>query len=274
MIANPFDFSGKVAVVTGGSGVLCGAMSKALASCGAHVVVTGLSRMEKAEQVVEEIKQTGGSAISVQVDVLSKPSINRLLDTTLEHFGQVDFLINGAGGAKKAATTSHELAFFDLPEEAIRQTFDLNFMGTFLVCQVFGRIMVEQDYGKILNVSSMGSFRPLTRSVAYSAGKAAVTNFTQWLAVHMSQEYSQNIRVNAVVPGFFLTEQNRFLLTNKETGELTERGQRIIDHTPIGRMGSPEDLVGPVLWLLSDAAQFVHGAALIVDGGLSAYGGV
>jgi len=274
MIANPFDFSGKVAVVTGGSGVLCGAMGKALAECGAHVVVVGHSRMARAEQLVEEIQQAGGSALAVQADVLSKTDVAALVDGTLDAFGRIDFLINGAGGAKREATTSDTLTFFDLPEEAVRQTFDLNFMGTFLVCQAVGRVMAEQGNGRILNVSSMGAFRPLTRSVAYSAGKAAVTNFTQWLAVHMSQGYATEIRVNAVVPGFFLTEQNRFLLTDRETGNLTERGQRIIDHTPMGRMGRPEDLVGPVLWLLSDAAAFVHGATIAVDGGLSAYGGV
>lgn len=274
MIANPFDFSGKVAVVTGGSGVLGGAMSKALAECGAHVVVVGHSRMARAEQLVEEIQQAGGSALAVQADVLSKTEVAALVSETLDAFGRIDFLINGAGGAKREATTSDTLTFFDLPEEAVRQTFDLNFMGTFLVCQAVGRVMAEQGNGRILNVSSMGAFRPLTRSVAYSAGKAAVTNFTQWLAVHMSQGYATEIRVNAVVPGFFLTEQNRFLLTDRETGNLTDRGQRIIDHTPMGRMGRPEDLTGPVLWLLSDAAAFVHGATIVVDGGLSAYGGV
>ncbi len=274
MLNNPFHFSEKVAVVTGGSGILCGTISKALAACGAHTVLVGYSRPERAEQLVAEIVQSGGSAVAAQADVLSKVSLKQLLERTLAEFGKVDILINGAGGAKKAATTSSELSFFDLPEEAVRQTFDLNFMGTFLACQVFGRAMVAQGQGNILNISSMGAFRPLTRSVAYSAGKAAVTNFTQWLAVHISQEYSSNIRVNAVVPGFFLTEQNRFLLTNPETGKLTERGQRIIAHTPMARMGRPEDLVGPVLWLLSEAAQFVHGTTVIVDGGLSAFGGV
>lgn len=274
MLKNPFDFSGKVAVVTGGSGILCGVIGKALADYGAHVVFVGHSRLERAEQLAADIVKSGGSAMAMRADVLSKASLEQLCERTLEEFGKVDMLINGAGGAKKAATTSSELSFFDLPEEAVRQTFDLNFMGTFLTCQVFGRTMVAQGQGTILNVSSMGAFRPLTRSVAYSAGKAAVTNFTQWLAVHFSQEYSPNIRVNAVVPGFFLTEQNRFLLTDPDTGELTERGQRIITHTPMARLGHPHDLVGPVLWLLSGAAQFVHGTTVIVDGGLSAFGGV
>ena len=273
MNENPLDFTGRVAVVTGGSGVLCGAISRALGEHGAHVVVVGNTQMGKAEGVARQIRQAGGSSIAAQADVLSRAQVADLLETVLEHFGKVDFLINGAGGAVKEATTSEKLSFFDLPEEAVRRTFDLNFIGTFLVCQEFGRKMVEQNYGCIVNISSRGAFKPLTRSVAYSAGKAAVTNFTKWLAVHISQEYSQNIRVNALVPGFFLTEQNRFLLM-QENGELTERGGRIIDHTPMNRMGSPNDLVGPALWLLSDSAGFVHGTVITVDGGLSAYGGV
>jgi len=273
-IESPFNFRGKVAVVTGGSGVLCGAIAKALGECGASVVVVGHSRVDKAQQVAGQIRAAGGEAMAAQADVLSKSSLIALAERTLDAYGRVDILINGAGGAKKEATTSEDLPFFDLPEDAVRWVFDLNFLGTFFACQVFGRIMVEQDSGCILNFSSMGAMRPLTRSVAYSAGKAAVTNFTQWLAVHMSQEYSPNIRVNALMPGFFLTEQNRFLLIDAETGDLTERGKRIIAHTPMGRFGRPEDLIGPALWLLSDAARFVHGTAVVVDGGLSAYGGV
>jgi len=188
--------------------------------------------------------------------------------------GEIDILINGAGGAKKEATTSEQLSFFDLPEDAVRCFFDLNFMGSFLACQVFGRYMVEQGSGYILNIASMAADRPLTRSVAYSAAKAATVNFTQWLAVHMSQEYSPDIRVNALMPGFFLTEQNKFLLLDEQSGELTERGQRIITHTPMGRFGQPEDLVGPALMLLSDVAAFMHGAIVAVDGGFSAFSGV
>ncbi len=267
-------FGGQVAVITGGSGVLCGPIAKALGKAGARVVVVGHSRMDKAQRVADEIRGVGGEAVAWQGDVLSKVSLGALAERTREAYGRIDILINGAGGAVKGATTSNELSFFDLPEDAIRWVLDLNFLGTFFACQVFGRIMVEQDSGVILNFSSMGALHPLTRSVAYSAGKAAVTNFTQWLAVHLSQEYSPNIRVNALMPGFFLTEQNRFLLTDERSGELTERGGRIIAHTPMGRFGQPEDLVGPALWLLSDASRFVHGTAVIVDGGLSAYGGV
>jgi len=192
----------------------------------------------------------------------------------LGQFGRVDILINGAGGNRKRATTSPDLAFFDLPADAIQWVFSLNFIGTLLPSQVFGRLMAEQEHGVILNVSSMNAFRPLTRIPAYSAAKAAVSNFTQWLAVHMAQEYSPRIRVNAIAPGFFLTEQNRFLLTDEQTGELTLRGKTIIAHTPMGHFGDPEDLIGTVLWLLSPGAKFVTGIVVPVDGGFSAFSGV
>jgi NAD(P)-dependent dehydrogenase (short-subunit alcohol dehydrogenase family) len=270
---NAFDFTGKVAVITGGSGVLCSALARALGQQRAAVVVVGHTRIERAQAVADGITALGGQAIALPANVLDKKSLQALAEQTVDRFGRVDILINGAGGAKKEATTSEQLSFFDLPEEAVRWVFDLNFMGTFLPCQVFSRVMVEQDGGCILNISSMGAERPLTRSVAYSAAKAAVVNFTQWLAVHISQEYSPHIRVNALMPGFFLTEQNRFLLLD-EQGELTERGQRIIAHTPMGRFGRPEDLVGPALLLLSDVAPFVHGTTMVVDGGLASYGGV
>ncbi len=183
-------------------------------------------------------------------------------------------MINGAGGNKPDATTGEDLSFFDLPADAFRWVFDLNLLGTILPSQIIGRQMAEQKKGVILNVSSMNSFRPLTRIPAYSAAKAGVSNFTQWLAVHMAQEYSPGIRVNAIAPGFFLTDQNRFLLTDTETGNLTSRGQKIIDHTPMGRFGNPEDLDGTVLWLMSPASEFVTGIVVPVDGGFSAYSGV
>ena len=191
-----------------------------------------------------------------------------------EKFGHIDILINGAGGNKPAATTNPEQSFFDLPADALRWVFDLNLMGTILPCQVFGKIMAEQKSGVILNISSMNAFRPLTRIAAYSAAKAGVSNFTQWLAVHMAQEYSPEIRVNAIAPGFFLTDQNRFLLIGKDTGELTPRGKSIITHTPMGRFGNPDDLLGTVLWLLSPASAFVTGIVVPVDGGFSAFSGV
>jgi NAD(P)-dependent dehydrogenase (short-subunit alcohol dehydrogenase family) len=183
-------------------------------------------------------------------------------------------VINAAGGNNPQATTSPDLSFFDLPEDALRFVFDLNIAGTIIPSQVFGRSMAERGEGTILNISSMNAFRPLTRIPAYSAAKAGVSNFTQWLAVHMAQEYSPHIRVNAVAPGFFLTEQNRFLLTDPETGELTDRGRTIIEHTPMGRFGEPEELLGTVLWLLSPASGYVTGIVVPVDGGFSAFSGV
>ena len=269
-----FNFTGKTAVVIGGSGVLCGALAQALGRQGASVVVVGHRHIEQAQQVAETINGQGGLAMAVTADVLDRRSLEDLAGRTVETFGGVDVLVNGAGGAKPEATTSEDLSFFDLPEEAVRWVFDLNFMGTFLACQVFGRAMVGQDSGAVLNLASAGADRPLTRSVAYSAAKAAVVNFTKWLAVHVSQEYSPHIRVNALMPGFFLTEQNRFLLLDERSGELTERGRRIIAHTPMGRFGQPDDLIGPALLLLSEAAGFMHGTTLTVDGGISVYGGV
>jgi len=268
-----FGLSGKVAVVTGGGGVLCGAMSRGLGRVGVKVAVLDLFE-EAAQRVADDIVAAGGEAIAVRCDVLDKASLEAARDAVLARFGQVDILINGAGGNKKQATTSPGLSFFDLPADAVQWVFNLNFIGTLLPCQVFGRMMADQGEGIILNVSSMNAFRPLTRIPAYSAAKAAVSNFTQWLAVHLSQEYSPNIRVNAIAPGFFLTEQNRFLLTDEGTGELTPRGRTIINHTPMARFGDPEDLIGTVLWLLSPGAAFVHGVVVPVDGGFSAFSGV
>jgi len=269
----PFDFTSKVAVITGGGGVLCSVLARALAQCGANVVLLDIN-LPAAEKVADEIRTQGGQAIAIQADVLDKESLLAAAQQVTEALGHIDILINGAGGNKKEATTSDELSFFDLPADAIRWVFDLNFMGTLLPSQIFGRHMVKQGSGCIINISSMAAFRPLTRTVAYSPAKAAVSNFTQWLAVHISQNYSDRIRVNAIAPGFFLTEQNRFLLVDEHTGELTERGQAIIDHTPIGRFGDPEDLIGAVLWLLSDGASFMHGAVIPIDGGFSAFSGV
>jgi len=268
-----FNLSGKVAVITGGGGVLCGAMSQALGRVGVKVAVLDLIP-EAAQQVVEGIVAAGGEAMAVKCDVLDKTSVDAACHAVLERFGRVDILINGAGGNKKQATTGPDLSFFDLPSDAIQWVFNLNFIGVLLPSQVFGRVLAEQGEGVILNISSMNAFRPLTKIPAYSAAKAAVSNFTQWLAVHMSQEYSDKIRVNAIAPGFFLTEQNRFLLTDEATGELTPRGKAIIDHTPMGRFGAPEDLLGTVLWLLSPGAAFVHGVVVPVDGGFSAFSGV
>ena len=268
-----FGLPGQVAAVTGGGGVLCGTMSRALGRIGAKVAVLDLFE-EAAQRVADDIVNEGGEAIAVQCDVLDRTSLEEAFDAVLARFGRLDILINGAGGNKKQATTSPDLPFFDLPADAVRWVFELNLLGTLLPSQVFGKLMAEQGEGCILNISSMSAFRPLTRIPAYSAAKAAVSNFTQWLAVHLAQEYSPNIRVNALAPGFFLTAQNRFLLTDEATGELTPRGRTIIDHTPLGRFGDPEDLLGTLLWLLSPASAFVTGIVVPVDGGFSAFSGV
>ena len=268
-----FGLSGKVAAVTGGGGVLCGTMSRALGKLGVKVAVLDLFE-DAAKGVASEIVAQGGEAIAVKCDVLDKVGVEAACDAVVEQWGRVDILINGAGGNKKQATTSADLSFFDLPSDAVQWVFNLNFLGTLLPSQVFGKVMAEQGDGCILNVSSMSALAPLTRIPAYSAAKAAVSNFTQWLAVHIAQEYTPDVRVNALAPGFFLTEQNRFLLTEEATGELTPRGRTIIDHTPMGRFGDPDDLIGVTLWLLSPAASFVTGIVVPIDGGFSAFSGV
>jgi NAD(P)-dependent dehydrogenase (short-subunit alcohol dehydrogenase family) len=268
-----FDITGKVIVITGAGGVLCGEMAGALAKAGAKVAVLDLAEVA-ASKVAEKIKSDGGAAIAVKCDVLEKDTLEAAKEKVIAEFGRVDILINGAGGNKKEATTSPDLSFFDLPANAIRFVFDLNFIGTLLPTQVFGKEMAKNEAGVILNISSMSAFRPLTKVAAYSAAKAAVSNFTQWLAVHMCRNYSRDIRVNAIAPGFFLTEQNRFLLTDEKTGEPTERGKTIIRHIPMGRYGDPDELAGTVLWLLSDAAKYVTGIVVPIDGGFSAFSGV
>jgi len=272
-LVRSFGLSGKVAVVTGGGGVLAGVMSRALGRVGVKVAVLDLI-LKAAQKVVDEVVAAGGEAIAVKCDVLNRASMEAACRKVLERFGWVDILINGAGGNKKEATTGSDVSFFDLPLDAVQSVFNLNFIGTLLPSQVFGRILANRGEGVILNISSMNAFRPLTKIPAYSAAKAAVSNFTQWLAVHMSQEYSNKIRVNAIAPGFFLTEQNRFLLTDETNGELSPRGKTIIDHTPMGRFGDPEDLIGTMFWLLSPGAAFVHGVVVPVDGGFSAFSGV
>ncbi len=272
-ISSLFDLTGKVITVTGGGGVLCSTLSRALASAGARLAVIDLN-LAAAEAVAGDIRQQGGEALALQCDVLDKASVEAAAESIFAHFGRVDILINGAGGNKPQATTSQEQSFFDLPADAAQWVFNLNFIGTLLPSQVFSRRMAQDGVGVILNISSMSAFRPLTRVPAYSAAKAAVSNFTQWLAVHLAQEYTPHIRVNAIAPGFFLTEQNRYLLTDKASGELTERGRQILGHTPMGRFGQPEDLIGAVVWLLSPAADFVTGIVVPIDGGFSAFAGV
>ena len=273
IMSDVFDLKDKVIAITGGGGVLCGTMAKALAQAGAKIAVLDLIEAA-ANKVADQIKSDGGRAVAVKCDVLDKKSLEAARKKSNSEFGQIDILINGAGGNKKEATTSPDLSFFDLPAEAVRFVFELNFLGTLLPSQVFGREMAESGGGVILNISSMCALQPLTKVAAYSAAKAAVSNFTQWLAVHLCQNYSKDIRVNAIAPGFFLTEQNRFLLTDEKSGELTARGKTIIDHTPMRRFGRPEELIGTVMWLLSDAAKFVTGIVVPVDGGFSAFSGV
>jgi NAD(P)-dependent dehydrogenase (short-subunit alcohol dehydrogenase family) len=268
-----YDLTGKTFIVTGGSGVLGTDVVLALAGVGANVVILA-RHLDDSRAVVERVRAEGGQAAAVKGDVLERDTLAAAAETTMERFGGIYGLVNAAGGNRPAASTSQDLSFFELSEDALRFVLDLNLIGTMMPCQVFGRQMAEQGEGVILNFSSMNAFRPLTRIPAYSAAKAGVSNFTQWLAVHMAQEYAPGIRVNAVAPGFFMGEQNRYLLTDKETGKLTERGRVIIDHTPMGRFGVPEDLVGTVLWLLSPASAFVSGLTVPVDGGFSAYSGV
>lgn len=268
-----FDLTNQVIAITGGSGVLGSAISKALANAGAKVAILARS-VDKSQVLADEILAGGGTALAVYCDVLDKASIEDACADILDAFGGLDGLINCAGGNKKGATTNAELSFFELDEDALKGVFDLNIIGSILPSQVFGRHMAKQGSGVILNVSSMAAIAPLTRIPAYSAAKAGINNFTQWLAVHMAQEYSPHIRVNAIAPGFFLTEQNRFLLTDEATGELTPRGKSIVDHTPMNRFGDPEELIGAVLWLLSEASRFVTGIVVPVDGGFSAFSGV
>jgi NAD(P)-dependent dehydrogenase (short-subunit alcohol dehydrogenase family) len=268
-----YDFSGRTVAVTGGAGVLCSAMVITLARLGAKVAV--LDRIDKLpEPVLSALEDCADRVALFRSDVLDKSALIESAKEIHAHFGPVDTLINGAGGNKPAATTSAQNSFFDLPADVLGSVFDLNLIGTILPSQVFGQEMAAQKNGVILNISSMNAFRPLTRIPAYSAAKAGVSNFTQWLAVHMAQEYSPNIRVNAIAPGFLLGEQNRFLLIDKESGNLTPRGQAIISHTPMNRFGVPEDLLGTVLWLLSPASAFITGIVVPIDGGFSAFSGV
>jgi len=268
-----YDFHDQTVVITGGAGILGGEMACALVGCRANVAILDRDPA-MAERLVHRIPTGVGRFIVVYGDVLDRDKLAAAHEKIVAEFGRVDALVNAAGGNDPRATTGPAGSFFDLPPEALRSVLDLNLLGTVLPCQVFGRAMAERKSGVILNVSSMNALRPLTRIAAYSAAKAAVSNFTQWLAVHMAQEYSPRIRVNAIAPGFFLTEQNRFLLTDRASGDLTPRGRSILAHTPMGRFGTPEDLLGTVLWLLSPASAFVTGTVVPVDGGFAAFSGV
>jgi len=278
------DLRDKTAVVTGGAGELCGCFSEALANNGAKVAILDL-RKEAAEDLASMIKEKGGIAIGIETNVLDLKSLQNAEKIVKKEYGPCNILINGAGGNHPKGTTSNEfltledlkiekedfITFFDLDQKGIEFVFNLNFIGTLLPTQVFAKHMINQEGATIINISSMNAFTPLTKIPAYSGAKAAVSNFTQWLAVHFSKV---NIRVNAIAPGFFLTEQNRALLTN-EDGSFTERAVRILNKTPIGRFGKPEELIGTLLWLVDEKASgFVNGVIIPVDGGFSAYSGV
>ena len=276
------DLSGKTAVVTGGGGVLCSAFAKTIAKTGASVAILDLNE-EAAKKIANEIEKDGGKAIGVGANVLEKESLESAKKIINDTFGSVDILLNGAGGNNPKGTTSHDYyskedealedvkTFFDLDPKGVEFVFNLNFLGTLLPTQVFAHDLIGKKDATIINVSSMNAFSPLTRIPAYSGAKAAVSNFTQWLAVHFSKV---GIRVNAIAPGFFLTNQNRALLID-ENGEYTERSKKILSQTPMERFGDPSELNGTLLWLLCyEASSFVNGTVIPVDGGFSAYSGV
>jgi NAD(P)-dependent dehydrogenase (short-subunit alcohol dehydrogenase family) len=268
-----FDLTGKHAVVIGGSGALGTALCQGLAEAGAAVVVAGRSA-DAASAAVSALPHPQRH-FACSVDTMNKASLAALCEQAVERWGRVDILVNAAGGNQPAATASPgSTAFYDLPAEALQEVMHVNWLGTVLACQVFGQQMARQGSGCMLNISSMAADRPLTRVVGYASAKAAVENFTRWLAVHMAHTAGPDIRVNAIAPGFFLSNQNRYLLLDAETGALTPRGEQILAHTPMGRFGSPDDLAGAAVWLCSDAARFVTGIVVPVDGGFSAYSGV
>jgi len=279
-----FGLTGKVAVVTGATGTLGGAMAKGLAAAGARVGIIG-RRAEVAEALVVEIRAAGGEAMALPADVLDKDALIAVRTQVLDQWGGVDILVNAAGGNVPAATLGPDRTIFDLPREAFAQVFDLNLMGSLLPTQVFGAVMAGQlsgqaggghdrnGHGTIVMISSMASQRALTRVVGYGAAKAAVDNFTRWMATELARTYGGGLRVNAIAPGFFIGEQNRALLTEPD-GSLTARGESIIAHTPAGRFGEPDELVSTLLWLCGTGARFVNGIVVPVDGGFSAFSGV
>jgi NAD(P)-dependent dehydrogenase (short-subunit alcohol dehydrogenase family) len=267
-----FSIENKNAIITGGTGVLGSVMARGLADAGAHVIIVG-RRVDAGEKVVGEIQNAGGKASFFQADVLNKEDLLKVKEKILSTSGTIDILINGAGGNMAGATIPPDKTFFDLDTKAFQQVVDLNLLGTVLPSQIFGEVMAANKKGIIINISSMSAFRPITRVVGYSAAKAAIDNFTQWLAVELAKKVGQGIRVNAIAPGFFITEQNRALLTNPD-GTLTARGNAVINQTPFGRFGEADELVGTLLWLCSDASKFVTGVVVPVDGGFNAFCGV
>jgi len=278
-VMQQFDLSGRLAVITGAGGELCGTMASALAEVGVRVAILDLNE-EQAVKRRDAIRQAGGTAEAFVCDVLDESAMDDVASLVEQQMGPPDFLINGAGGNNPNGSTDKDFlekadlelpdtkTFFDLSLAGYSQTFSLNFLGTFSTTRAFARSMAERGSGVILNISSMSAMTPLTKVGAYSAAKAAVSNFTRWSAVHFAKA---GLRVNAIAPGFFMTEQLKFLHIDQESGELTPRAKQVVAHTPLGRYGDPDDLVGAVVWLLSDAARFVTGAVIAIDGGFSSY---
>ena len=267
-----FDITGRTAVITGGTGVLGGAMAIGLAEAGAHVVVLGRKK-ENGDAILKKISEKGKKAMFVQADVLNAEQLSEAKEKILKEHKTIDILINAAGGNLPGAVILPEQNFFDLQIAEFQKVVDLNLLGTVLPTKIFCDVMAKQRKGVIINIASMSSFRPITRVVGYSAAKAAVDNFTGWLAIEMAKKFGEGIRVNAIAPGFFITEQNRKLLTN-EDGTYTPRGQAAIQNTPFARFGLPEELIGTLIWLCSDASRFVTGIDVAVDGGFNVFSGV
>jgi len=267
-----FNLKGKVVVITGGAGVLASAFGDSLAKAGCKMVILDLS-LERAAERAAEIVKDGGDALGLAANVLEEDSLETAKKEILNKYGRIDALINGAGGNMPGATIRPDQTFFDLKLEDLRMVMDLNFIGSVLPTMVFGKIMADQKVGTVLNISSMAAGPVITRVLGYSASKAGISNFTQWLATEMAQKFGEGIRVNAIAPGFFIGEQNRRLLTN-EDGSYTDRGNTVIKKTPMGRFGVADELSGAVMYLLGDASKFVTGVVLPIDGGFSAYSGV
>lgn len=271
-IEQVFNLQGKVVVITGGAGVLATAFGNSLSRAGCKIVILDLSK-EKARERAKELKNSGGEAVGIAVNVLDESSLQGAKSKILAKYGRIDALINGAGGNMPGATIGPDQTFFDLKLDDLRKVMDLNFIGSVLPTMVFGKVMADQKVGTVLNISSMAAGPVITRVMGYSASKAGISNFTQWLATEMAQKFGEGIRVNAIAPGFFIGEQNRRLLTN-EDGTYTERGNDVIRKTPMGRFGVAEELSGAVMYLLSDTSKFVTGVVLPIDGGFSAFSGV
>jgi NAD(P)-dependent dehydrogenase (short-subunit alcohol dehydrogenase family) len=267
-----FSLQNRTAVITGGTGVLGSAMVRGLAAAGAKVVIIG-RRKDAADALADELNKAGRQAMGISADVLKRDELEAARKQILEKFGSIDILVNGAGGNMPGATVPLDKTFMDLNMDDFQKVVDLNLHGTVLPTQVFSEPMAKQKKGVIINIASMSSFRPITRVVGYAAAKSAVHSFTEWLAIEMAQKFGEGIRVNAIAPGFFLTEQNRTLLSNPD-GSYTARGQAVIANTPFGRFGKPEELVGTLVWLCSDAAAFVTGVDIPVDGGFNVFCGV